>query len=257
MEYSIFADESGTDHTSYCYTIGALGIPNDQVESFNLKFEELKEKHGVIGEVKWAKINKSHGPINFGIDLFKYIANSKFKFAFIVTSKNVYRKWSNNKEDAFYATYTFLLKDCLKTSTFKHSVFIDNRQDSYDKNDEVVEIITNNMLNQIKADSSITSVTKSDSKEYYPIQAIDLFTGAINFSHNLFLKKDFKMNKGKQLLISKIAELLGWDNLHYDTMPDSFINIWHFPKEYRANPRTMKIMPKKGVDYILPENLLN
>jgi hypothetical protein len=255
MSHSIFADESGTDADHKCYTIGAIVIPTSKIKGFNLEFEKLKQRHGVQNEIKWKKIGKSHGTINFAIDLLQLIIHNKFRIGFIVVKKDVYIKWQSDKENAFYTSYTMLFKHALRLAVDDHNVYIDLRQDSYDKNDEVIEKVANNMLAQMSSSATIKNVFKTDSKTSYAIQAIDLFTGAINSSHNLYLNGNISVNKGKLLLIKKIAECFGWDNLHYDTFPSDDINIWHFPREYRAVPQTVTVNFSRKGEYIKPEDI--
>jgi|WetSurMetagenome_2_1015567.scaffolds.fasta_scaffold16926_3 hypothetical protein len=244
-KHLIFADESGTDVGHQCYTIGALKLSNQQLELLINKYDELNNKYRIIGEIKWKKIGDSAGIEKFGLEMLDFIIKNNFEISFIVVRKNVFRKWSQNKETAFYMTYNYLLKHILKVEKGDCRVFIDNRNDSYKKQDEVIGIITNNMLNQANSDSNIEKVTKSDSKTYKAIQIIDLFIGAINASTNIFLNNKFSINEGKKEFITKMADYFGWDALYYDTFPNNFINIWHFPIEFRAIPKSQNITLKK------------
>jgi hypothetical protein len=256
MSYTIFADESGTSSNFECYSIGALLIPSDSIDEFNNRFRELIKQHGVVGEVKWKKIANSHGQINFGIDILKTIIQLKFQYSVIVVKKSDYRKWQKNKEEGFYTTYCLLFYDRLKFSKTEHIVYIDHRYDSYDKQNEVVEIITNHMLNRISSESKLIEVLKTDSQLYPGIQVVDIITGAINAAHNRYLNPGMQLNKGKQILIKRLAKILGLDNLCYDTYPEKEFNIWNFPFEtYRAKPATKKIVYDFSVPYVLPSEL--
>lgn len=245
MSYIIFADESGINPDYHCYSIGALVIPTDELKNFNIQFNELIKKHGVVGEVKWKKISTSYGQINFGIDILKAIVKLNYKYSIIVVKKPDYRKWQKNQEEGFYTTYCLLIYDRLRFSKTgqDHLVYIDHRSDSYDKQDEVVEIITNRMLNQIRSKSKLIEVQKTNSQLYPGIQVVDIITGAINAAHNRYLNPGMQLNKGKQILIDRLSNILGWDDLCYDTYPDEEFNIWNFPWEtYRATPATKKII---------------
>lgn len=55
--------------------------------------------------------------------------------------------------------------------------------------------------------------------------------------------------------MARLANLLGWDALHYDTYPHSKFNIWHFPTEYRAQPATRSVERARLVPFIRPEDL--
>jgi hypothetical protein len=259
MAYSIFADESGTHDKMKCYTIGALVLPTDKLSRFEAWFEGLKKKHGVPYEVKWTRVANSHGLINLGIELLTGLLRVGCKMGFIVVKKEPYNKWQEDKEDGFYVTYTLLIHDQMQASQFPHEIFIDDKSDEYPKQDELMQIVVNNMLKQIQSRAVLTSVKKTDSKLLAGIQAIDLVTGAINTSHNLYLDPDWKMQYGKRVLIKKFSEIIGWDNLCYDTYPKNKPNpnIWHFPwKEYRGKPKSEHIKYNWKVDFIKPNDLL-
>lgn len=249
MQYSVFADESGI-HSGYkCYSIGTLVIPNDKLDYFEAMFFKLKSIHKIKNEIKWHNVKSSYNIINFGLDLFHFIISCKFKLSFIVVKKDIYNNWNNdNKEVAFYKTYSLLFSNILKLQTGQYRVFIDDRSDSYSKQDEVVQNICNYVLKNDDHASRVNSIGKRDSKISVGIQTSDLFTGAICTSHNIYLDKDFNCHKGKLLFIKKIAEVLGWDNLCYDTMPKVNPNIWHFPQVgYRDLPKTLAIKINNNV----------
>ena len=63
------------------------------------------------------------------------------------------------------------------------------------------------------------------------------------------------LNAGKRLAIERMASLLGWDALHYDTYPHDKFNIWHFPTEYRADPATREIRVPRMIPFITPNDL--
>lgn len=244
-KHLIFADESGTDPQHKCYTIGALKLNPEQVDVVTAKFDELYMNHGIVGEIKWKKVGSSGGIEQFGLEMLKFLLDNDIELSFIVVWKSVFRKWKENKENAFYMTYNYLLRHILKVEKGNCLVYIDDRTDSYKKQDEVMEIITNNMLNQLESEANIHTVNKTESKSSKIIQIIDLFTGAINASTNIYLDKNYKNHDGKKQFIKKIAEIFGWDALHYDTYPNNLINIWHFPIEFRKIPESKDIVIKK------------
>ena len=42
MECFVFADESGTDSASACYSIGAVTVPADVIDAFNTTFDLIQ-----------------------------------------------------------------------------------------------------------------------------------------------------------------------------------------------------------------------
>lgn len=256
MEYSLFADESGTSSVDKCFTIGCLLVPNNFINDFEQLVQQLIKKHNLPNdrELKWSRVKKSYGMINFLIDLTQLISNSPTSFICKVSWKRHYFNWQRNEEDAFYKSYTMLMSYCARILKSDIIAKIDDKSDSYSKRAEVVEIIGNhNLKNKL---GSIAQVKKCDSKSELLIQIADLFTGAINASHNLYLNPSANIHNGKALAIIKIAECLGWDSLHYDTFPNADINIWHFPeKEYRNVPSSLDIVPKSNVPYVSREDI--
>lgn len=256
MDYSLFADESGTSPADKCFTIGCLLVPSHFLNDFEQRVHELIKKHNLPNEreLKWARVKKSYGMVNFMIDLTQLISNSPASFICKVAWKKHYYNWQSNEEVAFYKSYTMLMSYCARILKSNISAKIDDKSDSYNKRAEVVEIIGNNNLKDKLG--SISDVKKCDSKSELLIQIADLFTGAINASHNLYLNPNADIHKGKVLAIRKVAECLGWDALHYDTYPNANINIWHFPeKEFRAVPNTLEIKPNSEVAYISREDV--
>jgi hypothetical protein len=82
-----------------------------------------------------------------------------------------------------------------------------------------------------------------------------MLTGAVAASHRVLLDPGAPLNFGKRLAIARMAALLGWDALHYDTMPNDKFNIWHFPIEYRAFPSTRKVAPARFVPFMTATDL--
>ena len=197
--------------------------------------------------------------MNLAIDLLRYILISNLCFNSIVVLKAPYKKWQRDRMDeAFYTTYSFLLRHCLQGREGDCVAFIDDRSEKYRKQDEALQIITNRMLDKIAVKAKLTAVNKSDSKKYAGIQAADLLTGAIKASHHLFLASDLRLSSGKKLLLDRLAATLGWDALHYDTWPNQQFNIWHFPQaEYRAMPRTATVQPNYHVPYVTAAETVN
>jgi len=259
MGYIVFADESGIGPDSPCYSIGALIVPEGVHDRFVAAFEERRRRHGVGHELKWNRVQSSHGPINFVLEWVDLIHRSSLMFQSIVVLKKAYRAWqggSREKEQAFYKTYTMLTKDIASRHDGDARVLIDGRCDSYGKQHEVVEKISNHMLAQLGSRSRIETVTKADSRLVPGIQMADVLTGAINAAHRAFLDREFSLSRGKRVLVDRLAEMLGWDALHYDTMPNPDFNIWHFPMtEYRAVPATREVKPQTTIRYVTPEDL--
>jgi hypothetical protein len=86
MQYTMFTDESGTSPPSKCFTIGALLVPERDHEKFEAAVSALADKHGLPREreIKWERVKKSHGLVNFGIDLLQLILKTNACFSAFV-----------------------------------------------------------------------------------------------------------------------------------------------------------------------------
>lgn len=256
MQYMMFADESGTSPPSKCFTIGALLVPERELEEFETAVSALADKHGLPREreIKWERVKKSHGLVNFGIDLLQLILKTNACFTAFVAWKECFYVWKKDEEKAFYMSYTLLVEHSAKILSAEVKAHIDHRNDSYDKNPEVVQIIANHKLKNYLG--SISAITQRDSKDSLLIQVADFLTGAINAAHNKYLDSKFTLHPGKEFMIGKLAGVLGWDTLWYDTYPNAGFNVWHFPwQEFRGKPKTEKVVPDFGVKYVSPEEL--
>lgn len=250
MLCAIYCDESGTTVSDWCYTIGALSVPQACYPKFERCLNNLIATHGIVGEVKWKKVGTSHGLINFGLDLLRLILNGSYCFSAIVVKKSTYRKWAANQETAFYTTYTLLLEHCAKAHAATLNVAIDWRSNTYAKQNEVVQVIGNHKLKKFGRNGALRKVQMADSRSQVALQAVDFLTGAINAAHNVYLKPDVQIAPGKLLCISKLAAILGWKDLIYDTYPNRDFNVWHFPIDFRCDPQTLTVMPNFSVPYV-------
>lgn len=255
-----FADESGIDGKTNCYAIGVVSFDADCLDGFEEYFKSKLVSHGVQGEGKWTKVRASHGLINFTLDALSSILRSKSAtFDAIVVNTLLYRNWSSplmTKEDAFYQTYTYLLKHIAKRANLPAEIFIDDRCDSYAKRDEMMQNIGNNMLAQLASAGRLTDVHKVNSQHCVGVQVADLLTGAVNAAHARFLNPRTPLHPGKRLAIARLAQMIGWDDLCYDTMPSDKFNVWHFPIEYRAIPRTRAVHRTTQVPYVCLSDIL-
>ncbi len=254
-----FADESGTDGSSRCYAIGVLSFPEDRIIHFEEVFAQLIARHGVTGEAKWSKVGNSHGLINFTIDWLDRILRSRSaSFDVIVVNTFLYQEWAKrgaNREQAFYKTYTFLLRHIARKTAVPTRVLLDDRSDAYPLQHEAMETIGNRMLAQLASAGRLTNVERVRSKDSPGVQVADLLTGAFAAAHRLYLAPGAQVNASKRLAICKLANVLGWDNLHYDTHPHPKLNVWHFQIEFRADPATREVLGTRPIEYVTAEEL--
>lgn len=250
MEYAMFADESGTNDGLDCFSIGCILIPTHMLDDFYAEVAVLMEKHNLPdNELKWEGIRNSHGRVNFLIDVVRLLlGDNPYVFVSMVVLKAPYRKWHTDAEEAFYTCHTELMTFCARELNSTLVAKIDGKSDAYDKHHEVVQLIANYNLKD--AVGHVSSVCKENSRDELLIQVADLITGVITAGHNLFQSPQMDIHRGKRLAVERVAACLSWNGLHYDTWPNTNFNIWHFPPEFRAKPRTENIRARFDVPYL-------
>lgn len=236
-----FADESGTSKGSACYTIGLITVPSNYLDEFNHKVGEAYARSGLQGEIKWEKVRKSAGQINLCLEILRIVLKSPCTFHAIAVKKSCYRKWHSNEHDAFYTTYNYLLRQSSRYHNSQFQIYIDQRSLEYSKQEELMKIITNNMLSSLPTKSRVSQVKMDNSKLHWGLQAADILTGAINTSYMHYLDSKLVFPIAKRVAVVKMARMLGWSRLDCDTYPNPKFNIWHFPKETRGIPQTMEV----------------
>jgi hypothetical protein len=256
MEYAMFADESGTNDGLDCFSIGCILIPINLIDDFYASVAELLVKHNIPdNELKWEGIRNSYGRVNFLIDLVKLLLrDNPYVFVSMVVLKAPYRKWHSNQEEAFYTCHTQLMTYCARELNSTLVAKIDDKSDSYNKQHEVVQLIANYNLKNVLGE--VSSVSKVNSRDELLIQLADLITGVITAGHNLFQSPQMQIHKGKRLAVEKVATCLGWNGLHYDTWPNTNFNIWHFPTEFRAQPKTETVRATFDIGYLTRNDFL-
>lgn len=254
-----FADESSIHGNTKCFGIGVLSLNSEVLAGFERRYSELKSMHNAGREPNWEEIRNRFSDINLLLDCLDQILRSHTgRFDVVVVKTSIYRNWNRrraNREKAFYVIYTQLLKHIAKRGGTLTSVFIDERLEKYALNHETMEIIGNRMLNLL-ASTGRLKVQRVSSICTPGVQVADLLTGLVVAAHKRRLDPSASLNPGKKLAIERAARLFGWDDLCYDTRPNSRFNIWHFPIEYRSDPKTREVKsPFRIPDYVVRGDL--
>jgi hypothetical protein len=159
-----FADESGTDARCPCYAIGVVAMPAADRSSLEQRIIALKSAHGIVGEAKWTRVRNSHGAINFVLGALDLVLHAPdITLDVIVVNKRLFRNWrgsAREREDAFYKTYTYLLRHVARRSHDIAEVFIDDRSDTYALQHRAMQTIGNRMLTRLGASGSLDAVTR-------------------------------------------------------------------------------------------------
>lgn len=237
----IACDESGV-HGSTHYGFGSLWLKWQRRGDFMEDFRAMKERHRFFDECKWKKVNSARN-LPFYEELISYFFQRKWlAFHCLVVRKDAVLKelhkndWDLARRKHFTMLLTNKMKKALRrfpNREHEFRVYVDPIASRYDKADEAVEVISNNVLNQeFRGRKPVKSVITRDSKDTPAIQLCDLLLGAV-----METWQQKATNQTKSAVRQLIAEHLGWPNLDADTfVKERKCNIWYFfdpPREER------------------------
>jgi len=246
MSYVAFGDESGIQRRrSPTYTIGCFVVPVERLDDLSSGLQSILDHYGHDDEMKWTKVGSHRARSDATYDGVRMLLESGITFDAIVVEKSTYHKWSRDREEAFYTTYYQLAEHIVQGTGEPVELRIDQRHDRYAKRAEVLGIVTNHAIANISASGHVTNVSMVESKSSRILQFTDVLVGAVNSDTSSALSADVQVNRGKNELIGRIAALVGWPRLCFDTMPNSVFNVWHFPPEFRARPETRRVQPSR------------
>ncbi|WP_439291219.1 DUF3800 domain-containing protein [Lonepinella koalarum] len=254
--WHLFCDESGISGKPY-YAFGSLWCNEKFVGKLGSEIALLREKHHCTDEIKWQSAN-SKRYAEFYNDLINYFFKSDYLYfnCIIVQLAIVNKSFHNgNYETAKKKHFNALIcnKITYSLSMNKNRRFIlsvDDLPFSYEKSDESMHIIANNIIRQkTGVENAITELREINSKQCVGVQLCDLLLGAVLSGY----QKD-STSERKQVLSKLIAEYLGWDSLAYDTLQnEKKFNIWYFydptkgPRLVRSKETNLKYpMPYKN-----------
>jgi hypothetical protein len=248
MTHLCFIDETGTDPASSHYSIGALILPLGFDKEFQNTVAQAKKNYQFSTEIKWSKTHKGYNLINTGLHLFyEILVNERINYQCITVKKALYKNWiTKKKEQAFYQTLTQLITTITEMINDNIIVQCDERNNKYDNHHEVCQIIANHYLKE-RCLAKVQDIKACSSKNCAPIQVVDYITGAINASHRYYQNNEININHGKLKCIELMSNILGWDNLAWDTWKNVKFNIWSFPLESRASRGTSKTFDVKNL----------
>lgn len=241
----IACDESGI-HGSTHYGFGSLWLKWQRRGDFIEHFRDIKESNNYDYECKWNKITSKQF-LPFYKDLIEYFFKRKWlTFHCLIVRKEMVRKeiyhdndWDLARRKHFTMLLTTKMRRALQRfpdREHEFRVYVDPIASRYDKADESIEIISNNILNQrFRNTSPVKSVITRDSKDTPSIQLCDLFLGAV-----METWQQKSTNRPKQEIRDFIADHLGWEHLDSDTMPsERKFNIWYMHDPIREKRRVV------------------
>lgn len=246
----IACDESGT-HGAPHYGFGSLWLKWQRRGDFIADFRAILANHGFEEECKWSRATRA-GYRPFYEELISYFFQRQWlAFHCLVIRKEIVRKDEFHKGDWDLARrkhFTMLLTTKIRKAlqrfperVHEFRVYVDPIASRYDKADEAIEVISNNVLNnRFRARSPVKAVVTRDSKDTPAIQLCDLMLGAVMETWHRNSK-----NITKKFIRDCIAHHLGWDSLEYDTLPsERKFNIWYFhdPVREERKVETRKVI---------------
>lgn len=259
QRWLISCDESGIDGQRY-YGFGTLWMNWQRRGDFAKMIADLRDLHRCMAELKWNKVSARYE------ELYRNLVESFFttpwlSFHCLVVEKAMVKKELHDGDIdlARRKHFTQLLinkirrrlnLDLDREQTFR--VWVDPIASRYDKADEVVEIISNNVLAKAFGRSCARPVDKvitKDSKSTASIQLCDLLLGAVLEAWQQKASSTAKLAIGRC-----IAEHLGWTDLRSDTHPgERKFNIWYFhdtergPRDVATRPVVLRHpLPRRG-----------
>ena len=217
----ISCDESGTGGAPF-YGFGTLWMNWQRRGEFAYMVQDLRARHGYTYEIKWKKVSARY------LDFYKDLVEAFFKrnwlhfHCLVVRQADVHlelhgRDWDLARRKHFTMLLTDKIKKCLRAHPDREQTFriwVDPIASSYQKADEAVEVIANNVLkkvfNQIRA---VDKVITRDSHDTDSIQLCDVLLGAVMEGWQRKVSSDAKLELRKW-----IAFHLSWPDLSsFDT----------------------------------------
>jgi hypothetical protein len=249
----ISCDESGVHGARY-YGYGTLWMPWQRRGAFSGLIDSLRSKHAFRFEFKWEKVGSRY--LAFYRDLVQvFFETTWLSFHCLVVERAIVREPDLDlaRRKHFTKLLTNKIQRCLavhpeREQTFR--IWVDPIHTRYDKADEAVETISNNVL--AKALGSlrpVDSVLTHDSKETPSIMLCDLLLGAAMAAWQRKVEAPAKL-----ALMRWTAEHLGWEDLRADTwQQERKFNVWFF-HDPTLGPRSA-VTRTVTLKYPLPERI--
>ncbi|MDY0516172.1 hypothetical protein NMV35_12020 [Pasteurella multocida] len=142
------------------------------------------------------------------------------------------------------------ITDSLFKSNMKNRfiVSVDDLPFRYDKSDEEMHVIANNIIRKkTNVHNAIIELKEVDSKKINGIQLCDLLLGSV-----LSQYQNDSLSERKREVANFVAHHLGWESLSHDTLPvEKKFNIWNFhdPTKGPRIVRSRKVKLKYEMPY--------
>lgn len=237
--FVIFCDESGF-HGTKLEGFGSLWMTYERRGDFARHWQELHESYFPPSEVKWTKVTKATLPFFEALVDWFFATNWLMFHCMVVGRDQVDMNLHKNDRDLQRRKhFTLLLAKKIQRFASPGKVYrirVDPMHSRYAKADEAAEVILRRMIEKkarLPGKQTIHSLLTVDSKETPGVQLSDLLLGAVMAARHGVITA-----ASKTALVARIADHMGWPDLHSDTYPAvRKFNIWRFWDPTAGEPR--------------------
>ncbi|PIQ35358.1 MAG: hypothetical protein COW63_00620 [Bacteroidetes bacterium CG18_big_fil_WC_8_21_14_2_50_41_14] len=186
MNFEIYCDESGlealTKKEAHRFSaIGGIWLPADYRESFKNNINSIKQKHNVLGELKWKKVSPAY--VGLYADVVNYFLQTpQLRFRTILLESNIINNFKFNNEDAelgFYKFYYQLLHHWIFDFN-NYNIYLDHKVNR----DKGRVNVLKKVLHNSNLTSNIPIVQALPSHQSPGIQMADILTGMVASKFN-------------------------------------------------------------------------
>lgn len=230
--YSIFCDES-------CYLqfdnsdimcIGAIILPDSDLESYKSALKRVKRKYGILHELKWNTVSRTH--LAMYDEMLRLFFDSSMVFRSVLI-KNKLNIQAHSLERDEYNRFYYSVVERLIRFSIRHNSGSDNSYriflDLKDNNGKIkLASIHNELTSMIGTNDRIQSLQNIRSYESQFIQLADIIIGAITYR-----ARGLNGSEAKSHIVKLIEELSGY-HLDEGTEPgDDKFAIYDFQPKKR------------------------
>ena len=208
MDFEVYCDENHPElftsnkPEANFLMIGSLWLQSELRKEIKKRVWELRDRHGVWGEIKWRKVSKKALPFYKSlVDLFESYG-AQVRFRCIAVNHNEFdEKWhQNDNELGFYKFYYQVIHHWIYSYN-DYRIYCDLKV-----NRDLTRLETlKRCLNNKNISASITNVQALPSKQVVLIQLSDLFLGMASSRMNQTLKQ----GSAKEELVNYLEQKLG------------------------------------------------
>lgn len=186
MNFEVYCDESGlealTNKAAHKYTaIGGIWLPAENRDDLKDNIKVIKEKHSILGELKWNKLSPAYYPLyQEVVDYFFSVDYLRFRVILIESEKVDNIKFHNDDNElSFYKFYYQLLHHWI----FDFNSYAITLDLKINRNKGRLEELRR-VLDNANLTSEISRVQGLPSEQSAGIQLADILTGLVAAKFN-------------------------------------------------------------------------